>query len=642
MRIRDWLRPPRSVLTVFVAIALVCVAALCWLAWLLLEHDKAVEAQQRQERVEQAADRAVAIMQRALATLTDHLRPGAASSQLPVGVAVIENGPTALKVHPRGALLYYPAPSPTQAPPADALLAGEQAEFARQNLDDAIAIYAGLSESQDEATRVGALTRLARAYRKAGKRDLALRAYERLSSIDGVQVDELPASLIAREARASILKETGRLPELRAEAESLRRDLLHGRWRLTAPQFHFYLREAQTWLGAAVQPEANALARSEAVEWLAAQPAHESSAVRLHRTSAGPVLLLARATGSQQLAAAVIADASYLSRLCAEAVSDLKSACALTDLQGNPIGNAISVATTKPMAVRTAAATTLPWTVHVFPSEPLEQTGDPGRRRLLVWLFALLGILLITGTYFTLRSISRELRVARLQSDFVNAVSHEFRSPLTSLSQISDLLVRDRLPSEDAKRKSYDLLARECDRLKQLVEGLLDFGRIEAGAATYRFEPIEIGAFVRDLVTQFQERVAADGIALEHSGLPQPLHVRADREALGRALLNLLDNAVKYSPECRTVWVDVERRDHRVHIAVRDQGIGIPLAEQQEVFDKFVRGAGPKQSRIRGTGIGLAMVRQIIDAHGGEVRLKSKPGQGSVFTLVLHEGGISS
>jgi signal transduction histidine kinase len=252
-----------------------------------------------------------------------------------------------------------------------------------------------------------------------------------------------------------------------------------------------------------------------------------------------------------------------------------------------------------------------------------------------------LGFVWFTGAAFIVRAITREARVARLQSDFVAAVSHEFRSPLSSLCQLSEMLATDRLATNDMRRQAYGVLTRESERLRRLVEGLLDFQRIEAGAAVYRFEPIEITEFLKSIVAEFQERVSADGYTIELRAPDAPALVKADREALTRAIWNLLDNAVKYSPECRTVWIDLERDDHRVAIGVRDRGLGIPLHEQREIFEKFVRGADSKALRIKGTGIGLAMVRHIVQAHGGEVQLESQPGQGSTFTVSLPAGSLS-
>jgi len=288
------------------------------------------------------------------------------------------------------------------------------------------------------------------------------------------------------------------------------------------------------------------------------------------------------------------------------------------------------------VAVRTAAAARLPWTLHVFEGPDMRaiQQSSP-RRQLLILIFAVVGLVLATGWYFTLRAISRELRVSQLQSDFVAAVSHEFRSPLTSLSHIAEMLAHDRFPSDDLRRRSYDVLIRDTDRLRRLVEGLLDFGRFEAGAATLRLETVDVADLVRATVADFRERVAPEGYLVELADGGQSIDARVDREAISRALWNLLDNAVKYSPDCRTVWVELDRHPDRVAIVVRDQGLGIPVPEQREIFDRFVRGADSKARHIKGTGIGLAMVRQIVQAHGGHVALESAPGAGSAFTIVL-------
>jgi signal transduction histidine kinase len=250
----------------------------------------------------------------------------------------------------------------------------------------------------------------------------------------------------------------------------------------------------------------------------------------------------------------------------------------------------------------------------------------------LVWL---------TGAAFIVRSIRREARVAQLQSDFVAAVSHEFRSPLSSLCQISEMLAANRFESDEVRHNAYAVLTRESERLQRLVKGLLDFQRLEAGADVFHFEPLEVGAFLESIIAEFRETVKDSGYTIELRSAENPVYVKADREALSRAIWNLLDNAVKYSPECRTVWVNVERLDDRVSVVVRDRGLGIPLHEQRAIFEKFVRGADSKTRRIKGTGIGLAMVRHIIQAHGGEIQLASTPGEGSQFTIVMPAGASS-
>jgi signal transduction histidine kinase len=237
--------------------------------------------------------------------------------------------------------------------------------------------------------------------------------------------------------------------------------------------------------------------------------------------------------------------------------------------------------------------------------------------------------------YFINRAVLRELKVARLQSEFVAAVSHEFRTPLTTVRQLSEMLVRGRFSGEERRQQFCETLLRESDRLHKLVEGLLDFSRFETGDSAYRFETIEPGAFVRGIVADFEQRIMPQGFRIELAVPDGEMHVRADRESLRCAIENLLDNAVKYSGDCRTIWVELQCDSGHVSITIRDHGLGIPAREQREIFEKFVRGTESKALRIKGTGIGLAMVRAIVKAHGGEILLKSEPGQGSRFTMVL-------
>jgi signal transduction histidine kinase len=231
------------------------------------------------------------------------------------------------------------------------------------------------------------------------------------------------------------------------------------------------------------------------------------------------------------------------------------------------------------------------------------------------------------------RSVTRELAVARLQSDFVSAVSHEFRTPLTTLCQLSELLMAGRVPADADRRQYYELLHNESHRLRRLVEGLLNFGRLEAGRMQFRFEPLDIAALVREAIGEFTDGPSACGHRFEIDTRGDTALVVGDRDALRCVFSNLFENAVKYSPLSDRVWVDVARHDRRLEIAVRDRGLGIPRDEQRRIFDKFVRGSTTRD--VRGTGVGLAMARQIVVAHGGEITVVSEPGQGSTFTIVL-------
>ena len=409
-------------------------------------------------------------------------------------------------------------------------------------------------------------------------------------------------------------------------------DLERGRWALLRAEYEFYRTQAATWLDQQVDPHPDGVARADGVAWLWDNRASlHARQPRVFALSTGPAIVAWQpaATGGLD---AIVAGPAFIATLCSAVVpSDL--GCGLTDGEGRIVTG--SHPDGRLAAVRTSAADGLPWVLHVSEQATSGVPGPSPRRRLLLVAFGVVALVLAAGWYFIVRAMSHELRVARLQADFVAAVSHEFRSPLTSMSHVADLLAGDRLPADTDRRRAYEVLLRETDRLRRLVEGLLDSGRFESGAGSLSLADVDVGELVRSTVAEFQQRVTSEGYAIDLSISGHARQARIDAEAVGRALWNLLDNAVKYSPECRQVSVDVSGDDSHVSIAVSDHGIGIPSGEQRHIFDRFARGSEATLRRIKGTGIGLAMVRDIVRAHGGEVHVSSVPGQGSCFTLTL-------
>jgi signal transduction histidine kinase len=245
-------------------------------------------------------------------------------------------------------------------------------------------------------------------------------------------------------------------------------------------------------------------------------------------------------------------------------------------------------------------------------------------------------LLVVFGSgYLTMRAVARELAVARLQSDFVSAVSHEFRTPLTSLRHLAELLEEGVVTQEARRQQYYSIFSREIKRLHRLVEGLLNFGRMEAGTFPYQLEVLDPMEMVNGVIEEFRQEQPSDGyeIRLQHQK-PVPL-VKGDREALGRVIWNLLENAIRYSGSNPVVNIEVTRHNQGVAIHVRDFGSGIPATEQKEIFRKFVRGSTSHSTSEKGAGIGLTIVQQIVNAHGGEITLKSDLGEGSTFSVFL-------
>jgi signal transduction histidine kinase len=343
-----------------------------------------------------------------------------------------------------------------------------------------------------------------------------------------------------------------------------------------------------------------------------------------------PVLLAAAERGDQLFVLA--AGAEFLRKAWRELVG---VEVLLTDGSGRPVlGRPRTGAVTQ--AVRTTDQTRMPWILRVQSAAASGGEVSTGREpRLLVAGLILILLVLAGAAYTTHRSVARELAVARLQSDFVAAVSHEFRTPLASVRHLSDMLARGRVGDGPEREQCYQFLSRESSRLERLVEELLDFGRLESGAYRYQFAPVDVAALVQHLIAEFRTDPSAGLHRVELSGEVEGCMVLADRDALARAVLNLLDNAVKYSPDEETIWVTVRRETTSVVVAVRDAGLGIAVGEQQQIFGRFVRGSNARLRQIRGTGVGLAMVRHIMDAHRGAVQVSSRLNEGSTFELRL-------
>jgi len=651
---KDWLRPPRHLLAVFFAITLALATALGWLGWLLLEQDRAIEVQRFQEHQEVAADLVVAALQVGLSEVEGRLAglvSGGLSARavedapgLPEGAVLVVFAASTVEAWPSGRLLYYPVSPSSGEPPAGLFAATDALEFRKRDYAGAIAALRPLVRATDPMGRAAALVRLGRNYRKSGCWQEALNAYEDLRRLGTTPVGELPAELVARDALCALLEDRGDA-RLRSQAAALWTDLGVGRWQLNRAAYTFYASQARQRAGVLEgqeEPRASvALAESVGAlweEWQRAQRGEDMAAGRRCQSfNDRPVLLVWRSAPDRM--AALAAGASFVESrwitALEPALANHHARVALLDSDGRFVRGSPEHGAGRP-AVRLASLTQLPWTIQVFSRGDGALTGGLAvRRRLLVAGFCVMALLVLAGSYFIGRAVSRELEVARMQSDFVSAVSHEFRTPLTSLCQFTELLAKGRVPSEERRQQFYEVLARESQRLRRLVEGLLNFGRLEAGALRYHFERLDPAELLNGVVAEFREEAELGGRQIQVSVNGAVPEVRADREALSCVVWNLLDNAVKYSPPGSTIWVELGPAGRRVTVAVRDQGTGIARAEQERIFQKFVRGAAAKERSVQGTGVGLAVARRIVRAHGGDITVESEPWCGSTFTVSL-------
>jgi len=598
--LQEWLKPPKSLLLILFLLTLVSVAALAWSGYRLLEQDRLVQTQMQRDALEQEADRVVATLRGSLAEMGDRLSVWLASppsAGTPKDGALLIVRGSSLTAYPPERMLYYPMPSSDPEAPPETFAEAEAVEFQDGQLTKAAAAYRTLSESKNAAVRAGALLRLARVMRKSNHEDEARAAYSRLAAIGGVRVAGVPADLVARHELGD---------------PKLRDDLLSGRWHLTRGQFEFYF-------GDAAPEDRRLLADAAAVVWSPGSSVGQKT-VWIGRHA---FLAMWRTLGNTRGVLIQPPQLPAAGRAFVEAV----------DNEGHEVAG--SRDRSGRAVIRTAADSQLPWTLYVTAPPPPPLSGMPDNQRFLLLGMGVMALFLIAGTYFTARAIRGEIEISRMQSDFVSAVSHEFRSPLTSIRQLSEILALGRAPTEERRQLYYETLVRETSRLQRLVEALLNFGRMEAGKRPYHFEELDASTLIERVAAEFRHHADETGRRIELAGPDCPCPVEADPEALAVALRNLIDNALKYSPNEPAVWVQWAVDNGQVAIRVRDRGMGITDKERKAIFRKFVRGSAAESGNVRGSGVGLAMVLHIIDAHGGDIQVESSPGSGSTFTVLL-------
>jgi signal transduction histidine kinase len=253
-------------------------------------------------------------------------------------------------------------------------------------------------------------------------------------------------------------------------------------------------------------------------------------------------------------------------------------------------------------------------------------------------ILAVLSMLMIGGLVLTYRSVNKQVALARLKSDFVSNVSHELRTPLALIRLYAETLELGRITTDGKKHEYYSIIRKESERLTALINNILDFSRIEAGRKEYDFKETDIAELVQNTLDSYRFQIEQQGFALEEQIEPGIPKVRVDREAIARALVNLVNNALKYSDNEKFLGVKLYREKSLLKLEVSDRGIGIERNEQSRIFEKFYRTCDPLVHNTKGSGLGLSLVRHITQAHGGEVEVESTPGRGSKFTMSLPLG----
>lgn len=610
---------PARLLLLFVLLAAVPMGALGWLGWRLLDQDRTLERQRVRERLGNDAGLLAAESERALAGWQARV------AAPPRGISLV----FARKGIRRreGVLLpYYPVVDSGEARTA-VFAEAEMQEFRGGGLENAAEAYRRLAASGDAGQRAGALMRLARCLRKQQKIGQALRVYGDLAAMEATVLAGVPAELLGRGERLALYRAGGETAAAEREVRLLTEALAQGRYPIERTTFEFYSQTA----GEAPQVDAEAMDMARALETLWPIWTRQAEGRLLVKGSIRTWAAVWQRSADGT--AAIMGDAGELLAPVLQIARKLEVRVGIVDPDGQAlVGFAGGTGEQESKSYR---ETGLPWTIRVWPADGMvSDQAWSARRNLFAAGFGLMGLVIAAAAYLVFRAVHRELSVARLQSDFVSAVSHEFRTPLTAMCHLTEMLEENGAPAERLPHY-YGALARETRRLHGLVESLLDFGRMEAGRRTYQMEETNAAALARLVVEEFRDRPDGSGERLAFDAWEEGLVVRADREAIALALRNLVDNALKYSPESSPVAISVSGRGDLAGISVEDRGPGIAKEEQRAVFGKFVRGAAGRAGNVKGTGIGLTLAEHIVKAHGGWVEVASEPGRGSRFTILL-------
>lgn len=285
------------------------------------------------------------------------------------------------------------------------------------------------------------------------------------------------------------------------------------------------------------------------------------------------------------------------------------------------------------------------WEVAVYLLDPAKLGRTANTMRLTLGLMiAMLLVAMVVGSWLIVNDLNRQMTLARQKTDFVSNVSHELKTPLTSIRMFSELLAEGRV-QDPAKQRSYlHIITAEAARLTRLINNVLDFARLERGEKKYNFQVCNLAAVIRETAESYRPHLENQGFTLGCDVPMESISVRGDSDALAQVLVNLLSNAEKYSHHDKRIEIRVQRHESPLpyaEIQVLDRGAGVPRGCEEKIFEKFYRAHDSLSSGVQGSGLGLTLARQIARAHGGDVVYHPREGGGSCFSLRLPLNGSS-
>jgi signal transduction histidine kinase len=524
----------------------------------------------------------------------------------------------------------------------------EHAEYQEPQSDRAARIYAdAVREAGNPSDRAAALNGEARTRFKARDFLHAADAYKRLiAETYDLDREQVLLSVIARDQLIFCYRSLRKEPEAAAAVLDLYAFLIGHRFILGEESFAFYRERVESSLEEAEENgDSIAVLRTREARLSALPSALEESLGEIsngNRQASGPVRYVAAANGMNGTITRI-----RISGAAVEVVHiwDKPSLGLLLDntlAQQGPWSQ-VRIALTEESEANAGRAT-VPlsvaprWRVTALPeSDSLDALASREVLRFAVLLALVFGTVL-AAMILAARSVTRELALSRTRSDFVAHVSHELKTPLAAVRMFGESL-REGWVGEEKKDEYYEVIVRESERLTGLINNVLDFSRIDSGRRRYQIARADLREIVSQLLDRYQYHLKAANIQLTRHLPAESVWAPVDREAIEQVLVNLLSNAVKYmgalDSRPREVHASLTRRGDEAVLRIADTGIGISEEDQQHIFDRFWRAGDERARGIAGSGLGLTLVKHIVEAHRGAVSVESAPGKGSTFAVSL-------
>jgi signal transduction histidine kinase len=560
----------------------------------------------------------------------------------------------------------------------------ENAEFIRKNLIEAINLYRkALSATKSSPERILVLSRIGRCYLKLGDYARAAKEYKKILELgdNDVTIGEVPSSVVALFQISECYEAMKAYKDKYNVVLQLYKQLLDQPWDISGGEYLYYLKSAEEGLQNMADSNVNVhssewnkkdllirgdrmLEHIKFIELIhqdilsevesnlrngshSDSPSHNISLVEGDSTLQLGFNKLPPAFQQYQLLALgyQFESAYILSDLIPEILTTVElgkdvfvgilgGKDSLLYIQQNlPITNHLVAENFNQIYVS--------WQVALFDGtgKSIEQLTRNERVLYLILFTGIIFIMLI-GIVFMVRAVIHESEVSRMKSEFVSNVSHELKTPLALIRMFGETLDEGIVTDEKKRREFYSIIRKESERLSHLINNVLDFSRMDTGAKEYYFEETDLVKVIKSSLEAYKFHIRQNGFEIESEFPDEAVMLKIDRDAISQALLNLFSNAVKYSEKRKYIKIEIGKNSSTAMISVTDRGIGISKKELNKIFDKFYRVPATGGEEKRGSGLGLTLVKKIVEAHGGTIEVESEVGKGSKFTLQIPLQGI--